>query len=281
MAFQARDYAPAPPAALPTLPCVVGFVTSQSTGERRAIGCGSWACPDCGPKKVWKWRNRISYTWRYFITLTIANDGCDDGAPTIANVMRINQAWGKFRRWLRAHCDLREYAWVNELGERTERLHKHVVIDSGYLDYTAGSRFRKAIERAGLGPWVRVERVRSQAGSAHYLTKYLSKGLGNRRWPRYARRAQTTRPAPKPADKWLFEPAVLRYPALATDVNGERESVEYWDRINRALRENREPDWWWRPRPKAEPMLSQETGSIERVAEQLDFALDAAAVDSG
>lgn len=188
--------------------CAIGLFTSTVTGEVVYARCGSWTCEICGPRKVRRFRLRLlaaRQSWTYFLTLTLPAS-CS-GEPTPENRKYLQKCWRQAAQFLRRNYGLTHYVWVNELGERTSRLHKHLLLKCRTIDYRkAGERFA----RLGLGRQCRFERPRSQTGVQAYLVNYLSKGL-NSLWPRYARRFATTLPALPRAGKgeWMFQKFVL------------------------------------------------------------------------
>lgn len=139
--------------------------------------------------------------WTYFLTLTLPAE--NDGQPTVENVKFLNQCWRRFLRWLRKKVNVSNFAWCNELGERTNRLHKHALISCRYLNY---SRARRAVVAAGFGAVCDFQKVRTPRGILSYVSKYMSLALRTC-WPKYSRRCQTSVPALVAESKgsWLFE----------------------------------------------------------------------------
>jgi hypothetical protein len=100
-----------------------------------------------------------------------------------------------------------KYVWVNEQGERTRHLHKHIIADLPFIEQKDLSRW--AVE-AGLGARVWVEECTDAKGGALYAVKalasYMSKG-GSERYGRYARtwQSSTGLGRPKAAGDFLVE----------------------------------------------------------------------------
>lgn len=85
------------------------------------------------------------------------------------------------------------------------RVHFHVIENSGL-----GERWWKDNARScGLGYMVEEETLRSAAGAAWYVSKYLTKGLTINVWPKGFRRVRTSHRWPRPpalpaAEGWTF-----------------------------------------------------------------------------
>lgn len=210
--------------------CRVGTFVNPRTGQEVPARCKSWYCVECGPRRVRRWQRRLSSRrWGYLITLTVA--GPLAGAATKENIYAINRSWRTFSRWLKRNAGLGHYAWTNEQGETSGRLHKHVIVESSRIDYKAA---RAAITRAGLGQVCDFAKINSQRGAMRYITKYLAKHLDNGcPWPKFARRAQTALPEEKSGEVWLFNRLEVRHRNISWRVDARMgDAVE---RMNRAL----------------------------------------------
>lgn len=184
--------------ALKFTPCAIGIFISKKTGEAHPASCGSWACIDCGPRKVRRFLARIAPPqWTYMATLTLEGDG----SPTRENIRSINASWRVFKRWLERNVHLEDFTWVNEQGKLHSRLHKHALVKCSFIPYR---RARAAIIRAGFGPVCDFQPVKTQRNARFYVSKYLSKSLPVK-WPKYSRRCQTSIPAPKPTGEYMFQ----------------------------------------------------------------------------
>lgn len=191
---------------LPWVPCQVGFFTSLNTGEMFVARCKRWACAECGPRRVRRFVKRIApAAWRYMVTLTVLGD---DGVPHADNIKKLNHRWRSFSRWLKRNYGLHNYVWVNERGELHGRLHKHVLVESDYIEY---GEAQEAAKRDGLGK-VNFRPVESQRKARWYVSKYLSKSLDGKQWPKCSRRCQTTVPAEKSDEKFMFQRARICRP---------------------------------------------------------------------
>lgn len=170
------------------------------TGECVPKYCSSWRCARCGPRKQRRFAHRISECaeWKYFVTLTVQGDG----SLSTDNNKKLNRSWRTLWQWLKRNAKATKFTWVNELGSLNYRLHKHAVISCKRFDY---SRARKAVLRAGFGPVCDFQRIRKGAGAAtKYVSKYLSKTLATKLWPRFSRRCQTNLPKSVASPGWTF-----------------------------------------------------------------------------
>lgn len=146
------------------------------------------------------YRRRLNpIPWTYMLTLTV--EGAEWAPPyTKEQIKEFNRRWRWVRQWIRRNLNGQMFCWVNELGERRGRLHKHVLLTVDTFSY---ARLRSSVTRAGLGRVMRFDPLRGGGrGGASYATKYLTKTLC-RSWPKGARRIQTN--APREASKgWIF-----------------------------------------------------------------------------
>lgn len=171
----------------PELRCQVGWLVSHVTGQVIQAGCGRWACANCGPRMVRRFRKRIAAQRSVYLA-TFTLEGGSRATPE--GIRRLNAGWRVWLRWLRRQEGRKiPFSWVNEQGARAGNLHKHALIDCSRISYRAA---RRAVVRAHLGRVVDFRRVRD-SGAQGYISKYLAKGLGVA-WPRFARRCQTTAP---------------------------------------------------------------------------------------
>jgi len=201
------------------LECQRGVVVGRRSHRQFLIGCGSWDCPRCGPRKRAEFaaralRMRRSYRTQKFITYTARPAACSAcvalGGRCARCVRDFNRRHRVVRRWQR-RVELRRAAkagkpppppaqsvWTNEQGARSNHLHKHELSGHDYIDQRDLSR---ACVRAGLGVVVDIRKVSDPRGGLRYLTKYLAKAKGQK-WGRGARRAQSSPglKLPPPAD---------------------------------------------------------------------------------
>lgn len=174
--------------------------------------CRSWTCLECGPSKARAYRRRIEpMGWTYLLTFTLEGEqwqpntkaGCL--AYSAEQIKTCNRKWRMLRQWMRRNLEGKEFVWVNELGDRGGRLHRHCLITARWFSF---GRLRSAAVAAGFGRVMRFDRLRTARGGSSYVSKYLTAGLASR-WPKGARRTQTSVPALR-QEGWIFE----RLPAL-------------------------------------------------------------------
>lgn len=177
--------------------CIVGCFVNRLTGEVMLCPCGSWRCDRCGRRNVGRFLKRIrGRTYSRMATITLEGDG----RPSRENLRRLNAGWRTWKRWLDRTVGRKvAFTWVNEQGEKSGRLHKHVLLDIPRFDYRHA---RAAAVRNRLGRVIDFQKVRN-FGAQSYVVKYLSKGLGVE-WPKYTRRCQTTEPRPQSQEGWEF-----------------------------------------------------------------------------
>lgn len=165
------------------LPCQVFTLINNDTGQFLLIGCGSWACDKCGPRKVARFSkcvDRIPQSYKFLKFLTITYAG-----PWLAS-REFNRRVGYFFRLLRERFGRFEFARVNERGGNTGRLHAHTIANLPFIsNWRYGKRlFSELAQRAGLG-WCTIK-ARPREVARRYLTKYMHKFRGDAR-ERYER----------------------------------------------------------------------------------------------
>lgn len=186
--------------ALAAPPCQVGWFTNLATGETVAAKCNSWTCAHCGPLKCMQYRRRLNpIAWTHMLTLTV--EGSEWDPPyTKEQIKTFNRKWRWVRQWLRRNVKSEMFCWVNELGDRRGRLHKHILLACARFEYAA---LRSSVVRAGLGRVMHFDHLRGGGrGGSSYATKYLTKTL-SRSWPKGARRVQTNAPS-EASMGWTF-----------------------------------------------------------------------------
>jgi hypothetical protein len=170
----------------------IGLFINTLTHERRIAPCGSWSCSRCAPINAWRLRRRVrAVRFTHFLTLTF--DSSLAPGATRAALSLAALAWSRVRKWLRRR-GLGRFLRVAELGERGGRLHLHVLVQLGWLDYRA---LHHELRRAGFGRVADFKRLRNGRGVTAYVTKYISKCAAGA-WPRWARRFQTDVPRLRP-----------------------------------------------------------------------------------
>jgi hypothetical protein len=188
------------PFVLPWVRCQVGWFTDSHNERAFVARCKKWTCVECGPRRQRQFIKRISQHLMkgYFCTFTIAGDG----SPSAENIKRVNRSWRTLAQWLKRNAALKHVIWVNEIGAKHGRLHKHAVLECSRFDYHEA---RDAVVRAGFGEVVNFQPIKFGQGAVNnYVGKYLGKNLAGVEWPRYQRRAQTTIKAEKVESGWVF-----------------------------------------------------------------------------
>lgn len=152
-------------------------------------------------------------TFQYLLTLTAPPDP-PDYELTRETMLEWNASWRGLYQWLKREHPAREhpeygptaahgpfnpslqtYVFCNELGEKTGHLHQHIAAQLQWFCYIC---LREALPRFGYGDVCDFKRLKSSRGwSAHramrYLMKYVTKGSGRYRFPRYSRVVQRSR----------------------------------------------------------------------------------------
>jgi len=191
--------------------------------------CKLWSCPYCARINRGLWAVRtflgsehlIVAGWRLgFLTLT--SHELLDAAGTLA-VWPKN--WAKLRS--RAYREVGQFPYVLIPEQHQDgRLHVHAVEGAGLSERWWKDNGREC----GLGYMAEEAPVRSPAGAAFYVSKYISKTLGLHNWPEHFRRVRTSQNWPKIKDEhanaeWQF--AVIPYNRSLEDVYAEYESENY------------------------------------------------------
>jgi len=206
------------------LPCQVFTLIDDDTGQFLLIGCGSWACDKCGPRKIARFVKRVeripqTYEYLKFLTLTYAG-------PVISNAI-FNKRVGRFFRLLRERYGKFEFTRVNERGAKTNRLHTHCIAN---LPFISNWRYGKAefaamAKAAGLG-WVKIN-ARPRQVAREYLTKYMHKGR-HFPWRRYERWHQSSMglaaiPRKRHVNNWSVHRSIINFEQWA------RWTVRRWE----------------------------------------------------
>jgi hypothetical protein len=165
--------------------------------------CRRWACPDCGPRKARKLAKRIQQTKaQRFITLTIRPD---PARTPEAQLDRLTAAWRTiFKRLKREHHGKAlGYVRIVELTRRGTP-HLHIAYIGPYVPQRRLSAWMNELVGS---PIVDIRRIKTEAGLARYLAKYLTKAhetLASRR--KWSASKHTLPPEEKPQ----LEPGELR-----------------------------------------------------------------------
>lgn len=129
---------------------------------RFPAGCGTWACPWCGPEKAR--RKAAIVEWARptrFLTLTQAPD----------DWQRLRQKVRKLRLKIATDGYEVEWAWVVERGKRTGMIHVHGLQHGDFLPQ------RYLQDR--WGKRVDIRRISDVAGAARYTTKHAARRVSS------------------------------------------------------------------------------------------------------
>ncbi len=170
---------------------VVGVVKDKGKKYRHfaRLGCKSWDCPICGPKKASRLRRAIiekaqEKKLKRFLTLTLDPRKC----TAEQSVSYIRQCWHKFRTYLKRFCG-RTISFITILElQRSGYAHLHVLVDS----YIPQKWIQGAWQAIGGGKYVNIKFVDIHR-IAGYLSKYLTKDLLLTQFRSKTRRYTTSR----------------------------------------------------------------------------------------
>lgn len=144
------------------------------------VPCNSWRCPDCAPKLAWRVQVRIKEMivlndMKYFLSLTLDPKiipsqyfGADNQTHKY-----ITKLFNTFATNIRREQKDFRYIWVVEFQPISGLAHLHIAINTR-LDINKVRAHWKSI---GGGPQMKVELIRDLVGVAHYISKYLTKGV--------------------------------------------------------------------------------------------------------
>lgn len=195
-------------------------------GRVAVAKCGKWDCACCAKVRSHKLVKRMGERrFRWLVTFTAPStlQRC-----TREEVMKFNEGWRRVYQWLKRehpphrHASskskrtwrhgsfspsLTEYIFSNERGETTGHLHKHVVIQSSWFCFAC---LRARLSRYGLGDVCDFKRIKQKRGwgsmrAVNYVVKYVTKGSGKYKLPRYSRKVQCSHLAPEEKKhEWSF-----------------------------------------------------------------------------
>lgn len=195
-----------------------GYVFNPDKRKSFPAGCMAWSCKPCARVLAYRVRKRLEpHEWTAKLELTL--DG--DGAPTRENNLRLARGTRSllqfvrryFRRKYGADWKLR-YARMHGIGERTHRLHSHLLWDAPFVPQevlsehaeACGLGFRvyiKAVDRRHGDPATAARYVADQA--VRYVSSQAETAEGAPDLPRRARRFQSAGIGPyEPEDGWMF-----------------------------------------------------------------------------
>lgn len=149
--------------------------------------CQRWACENCARKKSRKLAARIERTTaKRFITLTIKPE---PGRSRQEELDLLNRAWRTmWKRIKRAQGPkAKGYVRIVEL-TKAGHPHLHLAVDCAYIHHSTLSAWMAELLDS---PIVDIRAIKTQAGLARYLAKYLTKSSEavacRRRWSQSAR----------------------------------------------------------------------------------------------
>lgn len=169
--------------------------------------CKQWSCPHCAEVNRKQWRLRVFQAqeklgseWA-FVTLT-AHSRATDGPSSLDN---LQNGWKRLSARMRRKYGAFHYIRVYEM-HADGRWHWHMLVNFHFDDIAIRKQkdgkeipyskwMKKAAQECGLGYYTHAENMRSVAGAAKYVTKYMSKNLEG--LPPGIRRIQTSQGFPK------------------------------------------------------------------------------------
>lgn len=177
--------------------------------------CKMWSCSHCAEvnRKQWRLRvyqaqNTLGDKWA-FVTLT-AHAYARDGPSSLNN---LQNGWKRLSARMRRKFGAFHYIRVYEL-HADGRWHWHMLVNFHFTDikkrhqkdgkkipYSAW--IRDNARACGMGWYTHAENMRTVAGAAKYVTKYMSKSL--ELLPKGVRRIQTSQGFPKLANESELE----------------------------------------------------------------------------
>lgn len=158
--------------------------------------CKMWNCPACAPVNRGLWAVRAYHGAEMleqngnsiqFLTLT-----SHEKLSASASLAVMPHAWDQLNKRARRVAPGYQYLLIPE-PHKDGRVHVHAIETSAL-----GERWWKDTAReCGFGFMAEEEELRSAAGAAYYVTKYITKGLEGHEWPKGFRRVRTSRAWPK------------------------------------------------------------------------------------
>lgn len=149
-----------------------GVLFKQANSNGYAAGvqlpCKSWNCPICGPKKgkqVWKRLSQSEASFSRMVTLPFAIGETHNRTWEEA-IADSGKTLNSFLTSLRRIYSHFKYFWVREIGEKSNMVHFHMLVDR----YIPQRLLSKLWARAGGGTIVDIRR-----GKKSYVFKYMVK----------------------------------------------------------------------------------------------------------
>jgi hypothetical protein len=171
-------------------PCYCGRMSlmgigAASRGKVIRLGCKTWRCPSCGPKKATRVRHAIAAQAAKrnlcrFLTLTLNPKVCRPED----SIKHIKSTWNKFRVILqrKTGCSITFIAVIEF--QKNGYAHLHILVDR----YLRQQWVSKAWQAVGGGSMVDIRQVDLHRVAA-YLSKYLTKdiilGRNDQKYRRY------------------------------------------------------------------------------------------------
>jgi hypothetical protein len=218
----------------PKAPILFGSDEKEKKSLVVRAACKSWNCEPCGARKTRYWIARalngtriLGGNW-YFATITPHPDWKKKGA----SLQNIRKNWDKLRKRIKRKSEAFDYLKVFEHFEDGE-YHLHLITNA-VLPYTIPGQdedgndifyckwLKDASNDSGLGYIADYQLIRSPAGTAYYVAKYVCKsiGAGGKVWEKGLRRIEASHKFPKLPD--LHEAGDLEW----SYVKSERHMVE-------------------------------------------------------
>lgn len=166
-----------------------------------SIGCNSWSCPICGPKRAYKTKNLLQNitfinNLYYFLTLTLDPKKVPqevifgDSHKYITKLYNhfitvikrkrfkiLNKKTHKYEIFnLKNNKEKLKYVWVIEF-QKNGLAHMHILFNK-FLNIKV---IRKVWTHVGGGHMMRIEKIGSIEAISHYITDYIVKGIKDSR----------------------------------------------------------------------------------------------------
>ncbi len=195
----------------PKAPILFGSDNKEKKSLVIKAACKSWNCEPCGARKTRYWIARaldgtrlLGGQW-YFMTITPHPDWKEKGA----SLQNIRKNWGKLRKRIKRKSKTFDYLKVFEHFEDGE-YHLHLITNA-VLPYTITGQdedgndtfyckwLKDTAHKSGMGYIADYQPIRSPAGTAYYVAKYVSKSIGDggKVWEKGLRRIEASHNFPK------------------------------------------------------------------------------------
>lgn len=193
----------------PNAPILFGRDNTAKKAICIRANCKMWSCPTCGARKALQWVARVvnglnvlAGNW-YFVTLTaheyhrreLSLDNLRKGWKKLYD--RIRRAFGSFE-YVKIFEQHEDGSYHLHFIANVEMPYTETKNDDGKTEYKC--RWLKDNARGcGMGYMTDYQPLKSPAGGAYYIAKYLTKSIGDegKEWEKGVRRAQTSQGFPK------------------------------------------------------------------------------------